>query len=393
MHPCEGVVFISPEQGSHITEPHLRIHPRHIHIHPYTTRVPTTPHPRLSYTAVKWYSMSSMERALYQKHRPQSFEDIVDQPQVVSVLKKAVESGHPAHAYLLTGPRGIGKTSIARIFSRALGCKDIDIFEIDAASYTSVEHIRDITTSVYTQPVESEYKVYILDEVHMLSKAAFNAFLKTLEEPPRHAVFVLVTTEAEKVPETVISRCVSLQFRQPSLAVLQDTVMSVAKKEGYTLSNQSTGLIALIADGSFRDSLTLLQKALFVSDSKAVDHQVVEEVLGAPKHQLVNDYLNALADGDIAAGINALTSVSGMSANMQLFAKLCIRKLRAALLFREQVMELADEYTDEDKDFIGKLSQKKGVTLDMLKRLVEASYEIPRSYVKALPLECVLLNK
>ena len=200
-----------------------------------------------------------MERALYQKHRPQTFADISDQPQVVSVLEKAVEDTTTAHAYLFTGPRGIGKTSVARIFARSLGCKDIDIFEIDAASHTSVEHIRELTESVYIQPVESEYKVYILDEVHMLSKAAFNAFLKTLEEPPTYTIFILVTTEEDKVPDTVVSRCVLLQFRQPSLSALQQIVTAIAKKEGYTLADQSVALVALMADGSFRDALTLVQ--------------------------------------------------------------------------------------------------------------------------------------
>ena len=145
-----------------------------------------------------------MSRALYQKHRPQEFENVIEQPQVTSILTKAVTQDSLAHAYLFTGPRGTGKTSVARIFARAIGCSGIDVFEIDAASHTSVEHIREIGNSVYTQPVESKHKVYILDEVHMLSKSAFNAFLKTLEEPPQHAIFILVTTELEKVPETII---------------------------------------------------------------------------------------------------------------------------------------------------------------------------------------------
>ncbi len=330
---------------------------------------------------------------MYQKHRPQLFEDVIEQPQVVSVLEKAAKQGAPAHAYLFTGPRGIGKTSIARIFAKTMQCKDIDVFEIDAASHTSVEHIRDITASVYTQPVESEYKVYILDEVHMLSKSAFNAFLKTLEEPPAHVIFILVTTEAEKVPETVVSRCVSLQFQQPSLAVLQNTAIEAAKKEGFVITKQSAALVALMAEGSFRDTLTLLQKILFVADGKTVDHQLAEEVLGAPKHRLINEYLAALADHDIAAGVAALSTASQTNANIPLFAKLCIRKLRAALLLREQVTDIVEEYTEDDRQFIDTLSKKEGLTLTMLTDLLEASYAIPRSSIKVLPLECLLLNK
>ena len=333
-----------------------------------------------------------MDRALYQKHRPRTFGDIVEQPQVVSVLEKAVEGGSAAHAYLFTGPRGIGKTSVARIFAQALGCQGIDVFEIDAASHTSVEHIRELTESVYTQPVESAYKVYILDEVHMLSKAAFNAFLKTLEEPPAYAIFMLVTTEADKVPDTIVSRCVSLQFQQPSLVALQGVVESVAKEEEYNLSEQSAALIALMAEGSFRDALTLVQKVLFVADAGEVAHQVVEEVLGAPRHQVVNEYLEALVDKDVAKGVAALEVVSGAGGNVPLFAKLCIRKLRAALLLRGGVAGVADDYSEEDVMFITALSGKEGATLALLKTLIDASYDIQRSYIKTLPLEYPLLD-
>ena len=333
-----------------------------------------------------------MERALYQKHRPQQFKDIIEQPQVVSVLERAVAEGDVAHAYLFTGPRGIGKTSVARIFAQSLGCQGIDIFEIDAASHTSVEHVREITESVYTQPVESEHKVYILDEVHMLSKAAFNAFLKTLEEPPAYAIFILVTTEAEKVPDTIVSRCITLQFRQPSLTALQKIVESVARKEKYEISEQSAALIALTAEGSFRDALTSVQKVLFVSETGEVSHEAVEEVLGAPRHQVVNEYLEALMNKDITKGIAALSQISETGASVPLFAKLCIRKIRAALLLRGGITSITNEYSEEDASFITLLSKKETITLEMLKTLIDASYDIRRSYIKTLPLEYPLLS-
>ena len=336
--------------------------------------------------------MGGMERALYQKYRPQTFASIADQPQVVSVLEKAATDKATAHAYLFTGPRGIGKTSVARIFAQSLGCKDIDIFEIDAASHTSVEHIRDINESVYTQPVESSYKVYILDEVHMLSKAAFNAFLKTLEEPPAYAIFILVTTEEDKVPDTVVSRCVTLQFRQPSLAALRGVIESVAESEGHQLHDQSVSLIALMADGSFRDALTLVQKVLFVAEGKEITHGSVEEVLGTPRHQSVNEYLEALAGGDVGKGVAVLQDVSEAGANVALFATLCVRKMRAALLVRSGVAAALDEYDEEDRAFIQALSEKEQVSLPLLKQLIDAVYEIPRSSVKTLPLEYPLLG-
>ena len=337
------------------------------------------------------YDGVCMERALYQKHRPKTFADVVEQGQVVSVLEKSA-AGDVAHAYLFTGPRGTGKTSAARIFAREIGCKDIDIFEIDAASHTGVENIRDITLSVYTQPVESKYKVYILDEVHMLSKAAFNAFLKTLEEPPSYAVFILVTTELEKVPETIISRCLALQFQQPSVTILQNIVGSVAEKEGYTLVSQSAGLIALMAEGSFRDALTLLQKVLFVADGKQVSHEKVEEVLGAPKHQIVNDYITALSNGDVEKGVECLNEISQSGVSIPLFAKLCIKKVRSGLLLRAGVANILGEYTEDDQNYLKDISQKETITLTLLKNLIETSHDISRSYIKVLPLECLLLD-
>jgi DNA polymerase-3 subunit gamma/tau len=147
--------------------------------------------------------------SLYRKYRPTGFEQVVGQDHIVSVLKQSVEGGSPAHAYLFCGGRGIGKTSVARIFARALGTSENDIYEIDAASHTSVENIRELNEAVNTLPFDSKYKVYILDEVHMLSKSAFNAFLKTLEEPPKHVIFILATTEMDKLPETIVSRCQS----------------------------------------------------------------------------------------------------------------------------------------------------------------------------------------
>ena len=335
-----------------------------------------------------------MSKVLYQKYRPKSFKDIVEQSHVVSILEKAVQSKSPAHAYLFTGSRGIGKTSVARIFAKELGSEDIDIFEIDAASHTSVENMRDITESVYTQPVQSKYKIYIFDEVHMLSKSAFNAFLKTLEEPPEHAIFILVTTEAEKIPDTVVSRCINIEFYPPTLAVLHDTVIRIAKEEGYSLNDESATLIGIIAEGSFRDSLTLLQKILTVSGkTKNIKPDVVEEILGAPRHTLVFEYLNALADNDVEKGIDVLETIAKGNADIGLFAKLCIQKVRLSLLVKEGLKDVLKEHSKEDVDSITELSKKEGITVDLLKRLIDATHDIQQSYIRTLPLEILLIEK
>src|SRR3989304_4219041 len=169
---------------------------------------------------------------LYRKYRPQKFSDIIGQNHIVRVLEGAIKLGNISHAYLFSGPRGTGKTSVARILSREIGTSSNDLVEMDAASNRGIDDVREIRESVNTLPFESRYKVYIIDEVHMLTRDAWNAFLKTLEEPPRHVVFVLATTELEKVPETVISRCQTFSFKQPNQATLKDFALSVAEKEG-----------------------------------------------------------------------------------------------------------------------------------------------------------------
>jgi DNA polymerase-3 subunit gamma/tau len=173
--------------------------------------------------------------ALYRTYRPNTFDAVVGQEHVTSVLQAAIANQKIAHAYLFYGTRGTGKTTMARIFARALGATNKDIYEMDAASNRRVEDFRELNDSTYTLPFESPYKVYIIDEAHMLTKEAFNAFLKTLEEPPAHVVFILATTEPDKLPDTIVSRCQTFAFNKPTPAVLAQVITRVAKKEGYTL--------------------------------------------------------------------------------------------------------------------------------------------------------------
>jgi DNA polymerase-3 subunit gamma/tau len=181
--------------------------------------------------------------ALYRKYRPETFDDVLGQDAIVASLKHAIAQEKVSHAYLFAGSRGTGKTSIARIFARALGTSANDIYEIDAASHNGVDEIRELRDGVATLPFDSKYKVYILDEVHMLSKPAFNALLKTLEEPPKHVVFILATTELHKVPETVRSRCQIFEFKKPHAALLASFVQAIAKKEGGAVDDGAAELI------------------------------------------------------------------------------------------------------------------------------------------------------
>ncbi len=207
---------------------------------------------------------------LYRQYRPQDFGEVRGQEQVTDTLEKAIKSGKVAHAYLFAGSRGTGKTSVARILAKRLGVSDKDLYEMDAASQTGVDNIRELREGVQTSPFDSKYKFYIIDEAHMLSKAAWNALLKTLEEPPAHAIFVLATTERDKVPDTIQSRCEVYTFKQPSREVLAQTAEDVAKKEGYVLEKPAAELVALLSEGSFRDALSILQKVLSVASGKKI---------------------------------------------------------------------------------------------------------------------------
>jgi DNA polymerase III subunit gamma/tau len=240
---------------------------------------------RAGYTAAM--SKEAKHQTLYRQYRPAGFDEVRGQEQVTGVLGKAIKNKKIGHAYLFCGTRGTGKTSVARILARELGVSEKDLYEMDAASNRGIDDIRELREGVYAMPFESPYKFYIIDEAHMLTKEAWNAFLKTLEEPPAHAIFVLATTEREKVPDTIQSRCEIYTFKQPSREMLAETVTDIAKKEGFTLDQGAADLVALLAEGSFRDSLSILQKVLAVSSGKKVDVADVETVSGAPRGELI----------------------------------------------------------------------------------------------------------
>ena len=193
--------------------------------------------------------------ALYRKYRPKTFKEVLGQDHVVSVLESSVETDKVSHAYLFVGSRGTGKTSLARIFATSIGVSLNDLYEIDAASNRGIEDIKELRDGTRVLPFDSKYKVYIIDEVHMLSKDAWGALLKTLEEPPKHVIFILATTELQKVPETIISRCQVFTFKKASESVCRKMLIDVAKKENFELEAGSAELLAILADGSFRDAL------------------------------------------------------------------------------------------------------------------------------------------
>jgi len=335
------------------------------------------------------------ETALYRKYRPQKFSEILGQDHIVKVLESSIENGNIAHAYIFSGSRGTGKTSIARIFAKEIGTSTNDIIEIDAASNTGVDDIRALNESVSTLPFESKYKVYILDEAHMLSKSAWNALLKTLEEPPKHVIFILATTEFNKIPETIVSRCQTFSFKKPTQKVLKEVIMAIAKKEKFSVDNVSCELIALLGDGSFRDAQSILQKVMSASKDNKISAEEVELVTGAPKSETVNDFIRAIDEGNLELGLGAVAKATDANIDMLLYFKLVLHKMRSILLLRNlknSEGKLQDEMTDTDFKFLKGLADKKPskINSDTLLTLLAYYDMVAKAYIQELPLELVL---
>lgn len=245
-------------------------------------------------------------KALYRKYRPTALSEVVGQEQVTKNLESSLEKGRISHAYLFIGPRGCGKTSVARIFAHEINgfkyeLEDFypDILEIDAASNTGVDNIRELRERVAIAPTEGKYKVYIIDEVHMLSKSAFNALLKTLEEPPAHAVFIMATTDAYKVPSTISSRSQIYEFELASPEVMKKHLGNIAKKEGIKIGSDALDIIVRRGGGSFRDSISLLDQISTLSDSE-ITAEIISKSLGLPEQSKIENLIEAYRSGNLS---------------------------------------------------------------------------------------------
>ncbi|MFH1542400.1 MAG: DNA polymerase III subunit gamma/tau [bacterium] len=258
--------------------------------------------------------------SLYRKWRSQDFDQIIGQPAIVQTLKNAIKNNRLAHAYLFSGPRGTGKTSTARILAKALNCEkgptdqpcdkcinctkirdghSVNVMEIDAASNRGIDQIRELREKVRYAPVEGRYKVYIIDEVHMLTPEAFNALLKTLEEPPSHTVFILATTELQKVPLTIVSRCQRLDFARIKLAEIEKHLQAVAKQEGFEIDEKALSLIGRVSEGSMRDGISLLDQVVSFSGHK-ISYDDIIMLLGTADEELLFAFGDILAEGNTA---------------------------------------------------------------------------------------------
>lgn len=336
--------------------------------------------------------------ALYRKYRPKSFKEVLGQDHVVKVLESSVATKQVSHAYLFVGSRGTGKTSVARIFAESIGVSANDLYEIDAASNRGIEDIKELRDGTRVLPFDSKYKVYIIDEVHMLSRDAWGALLKTLEEPPKHVIFILATTEFHKVPETIISRCQVFTFRKATDATTRKMLLDVGKREGFELDSGSAELLAILADGSYRDALGELQKVLNFSKNKKVKREDVEKITGAPKTALVNDFLSAIGKGELSQGIKVVQKASAEGIDMKLYFKLIITKFRVAIILR-YAPKLRDEFGEEvaesDMEFLGDLVKEDKAGMfrsEALAILLEQYQNMDNAFIAELPLELALVK-
>ena len=295
-----------------------------------------------------------MSQALYRKWRPQLWDTVIGQEHIIKTLRNAIRSGRIGHAYLFAGPRGTGKTSTARLLAKAVNCLEedltkrpcnecihcksvndgnfLDLIEIDAASNTSVDDIRDLRDKINFSPSQGRFKVYIIDEVHMLSTAAFNALLKTLEEPPAHAIFILATTEVHKIPATVLSRCQRHEFRRIPVNEIVIMLEEIAKTENMEVDPEVLKLIARQSTGAMRDAISLLDQ--LASTGEKVTLQAAQITLGTATSQVVIELVDSILQKNSAQGLNAIhTALDGGTDTRQL-ARQIVEYLRSVLMIR-----------------------------------------------------------
>lgn len=357
---------------------------------------------------------NAMAQALYSKYRSKDFDELVGQEHVTTTLRNAMREGRIAHAYLFTGPRGTGKTSMARIVAKALNClapleqrpcnecrrcvainegRYVDLVEIDAASNNSVNDVRELREKAGFAPSDGDVKVYIVDEVHMLSTQAFNALLKTLEEPPPHVRFILATTEIQKVPPTILSRCQRFDFRRIPTPTIAAHLAQIVQEEGSDAEPEALTAIARSAEGCMRDAVSLLDQML--SFGEKVTFAQVQEALGAVSTQKVFAFVDALANRDAAAGLALIQELLVSGASLVEFCTQVIEHLRGVLMLQiTQNLSLLGDLAPDTVTVMQKQTQQlaQGTTLFAIKRFGAAVPQLKGGFQPQLPLEMAFIE-
>ena len=313
-----------------------------------------------------------MYQALYRKYRPKTFDEVVGQDVIVKTLKNSIKNNLVSHAYLLAGPRGTGKTSIAKIFAKVLNCynpvdfepcnecisceqannnQNIDIIEIDAASNNGVDEIREIRNKIALVPTNSKYKVYIIDEVHMLTTQAFNALLKTLEEPPKHIIFIFATTEPQKLPQTILSRCQRFDYKKVSNDEIVRRLKYIAEKENINIDEESLYEIAKLSDGGMRDSISLLDQALAYSDDK-ITIEEIHEINGSLAKEELDSLILSMLNGELVDVIEKIEKYDSMGKNLIKITQEIIERMKDCLLYinAPKLVDEKDKFYKKVKD-------------------------------------------
>ncbi len=352
---------------------------------------------------------------LARKWRPQVFEDVVGQDHVVRTLKNAIKYNRIAHAFIFSGPRGVGKTSVARILSKAINCKEgpaevpcnicsncreitegvsLDVREIDGASNRGIDEIRELRENIKFSPLSSRYKVYIIDEVHMLTKEAFNALLKTLEEPPPHVVFMFATTEIYKVPATILSRCQHFDFKRVSIRQVAENLGKIAASDGITISDKGLLWIAQSGEGSIRDAQSVFDQVISYGGTDIKDDDI-EELLGLKDRRFLFDISEAILDRDAGRCLTVVDEGYFSGVDMKQFYQMLLHHFRNLLLMKvTDGRSLLDDLPDDEIDRLKNLTAK--ATRETLQRLLDIlmteEENVRRSLDPRLTIECMVVK-